>query len=113
MRGLVVVGRRIRMVFDMRVFVVGRWVVLLLGIAGAVGLSPVAVQACSVCGGSAIGTDPGSGFNSSILFLLTMPYAVVGAIAGWLIYSYWRASGNRRERTRMPYVASLEKESEG
>jgi hypothetical protein len=59
-------------------------------------LMPAAGHACSVCGGGAMGTDPGTGFNTSIAFLLAMPYVVVGAIAGWLLYRYRRASGERR-----------------
>ena len=30
----------------------------------------------------------GSGFNWSILFLMAVPYAVVGAVGGWLFYRY-------------------------
>lgn len=82
-----------------RIYVIGLF--LLLGIAGVSMFSPVAAQACAVCGGAAIGTDPGTGFNSSILFLLSMPYVVLGAIAGWLIYTYRRASG-RREGSGIP-----------
>jgi hypothetical protein len=59
-------------------------------------LIPAAGHACSVCGGAAMGTDPGTGFNTSIAFLLAMPYVVVGVIAGWLLYRYRRASAQRR-----------------
>lgn len=83
---------------------------ILSGIAAAGLSSPMVAQACSVCGGNAIGTDPGAGFNSSILFLLSMPYAVVGVIAGWLMYRYWRGSGDRRKRPLGPYAATMEKE---
>ncbi|MFQ5990626.1 MAG: hypothetical protein ACE5K9_12000 [Candidatus Methylomirabilales bacterium] len=84
---------------------------LALAISAAVLLSFAAANACSVCGGKAIGTDPGAGFNSSILFLLSMPYAVAGVIAGWLIYTYWRAAGRRRKRPPVPSTASIEAES--
>ncbi len=81
----------------------------LSGIAAA-GLSfPMVAQACSVCGGNTIGTDPGAGLNTSILFLLSMPYAVVGVIAGWLMYSYWRGSAHRRKKPLGPYAAAMEK----
>ena len=62
----------------------------------AVGGGPAVGYACSVCGGSAMGTDPGAGFNVSLLFLMAMPYVVVGAIGGWLLYTHRRASGRRR-----------------
>ncbi|MFQ5989472.1 MAG: hypothetical protein ACE5K9_06120 [Candidatus Methylomirabilales bacterium] len=88
-----------------------RWAVVVLTIVGAAVVGPVTALACSVCGGNAIGTDPGAGFNSSILFLLSMPYAVFGVIAGWLIYRYWRGSGHRRKSTPIPYPASIEKQS--
>ena len=81
----------------------------LSGIAAAGLSSPMVAHACSVCGGNAMGTDPGAGFNSSILFLLSMPYAVVGVIAGWLMYSYWRGSGTRRKRPLRTYTAAMEK----
>ncbi|MFQ5839385.1 MAG: hypothetical protein ACE5HK_01525 [Candidatus Methylomirabilales bacterium] len=60
-----------------------------------------------------MGTDPGAGFNWSILFLLAMPYAVVGAIAGWLIYTYWCASDHRQKDVPVHYLVSMEKEGEG
>lgn len=74
-----------------------RFLLGLMGIAGAVALGPSAAHACSVCGGPAVGTDPGTGFHSSILFLLSMPYVVVGVIVGWLIYVHRRAV-RRQER---------------
>jgi len=70
----------------------------LVGIAGAVALSPWAAHACSVCGGPAVGTDPGTGFDSSFLFLLAMPYVVVGAIVGWLIYLHRRAARRQKQQ---------------
>ncbi len=62
-------------------------------------LIPAAGQACSVCGGAAMGTDAGTGFNTSLFFLIAMPYVVVGAIAGWLLHRYRRDS---RKRGRAP-----------
>ena len=111
-RELLAVGQCIRTVLDAGGSAMRRFAVLALVILGAVVRSPFTAQACSVCGGAALGTDPGAGFNSSILFLLTMPFAVVGVIAGWLIYAYWRASGRREKRTIVPYVAPIQKESE-
>jgi Na+/proline symporter len=66
-----------------------------MGVAALL-LIPAAGHACSVCGGAAMGTDPGNGFNTSIAFLLAMPYVVVGVIAAWLLYRYRRASRQRR-----------------
>ena len=91
--------------------VIRRCALLAPAISVAVLLSFAIANACSVCGGKAIGTDPGAGFNSSILFLLSMPYAVGGLIAGWLIYTYWRASGRRRKGAPVPSTASIETES--
>lgn len=92
--------------------VIMTWVVHALGIAAAVMLNPGTAQACSVCGGSALGTDPGTGFNSSILFLLAMPYLVVGVIGGWLIYSYRRGTGSREKKDVRPPPSWTQKESE-
>ncbi len=69
-------------------------------------LIPAVGHACSVCGGAAMGTDAGTGFNTSLFFLIAMPYVVVGAIAGWLLYRYWRASGRRR-RAPAQHLTSL------
>jgi hypothetical protein len=52
-------------------------------------------QACAVC---ITGTDNsaiGDAFNLSLLFLMAAPYVVVGSIAGWLFYAYWRAPKKR------------------
>lgn len=75
-----------------------RYRIFVLGVAAAVVLSPYTAQACSVCGGAAIGTDPGTGFNTSILFLLSMPFLVVGLIGGWLIYTFRSGSGRQQKR---------------
>lgn len=91
--------------------VIRRCALLALAVSVVVLVSFAIASACSVCGGKAIGTDPGAGFNSSILFLLSMPYAVAGVIAGWLIYTYWRAAGRRRKRAPVPSTASIETES--
>ncbi len=95
-----------------RRFVMNPWAVLVLGIGAIVMLSPWTAQACSVCGGSALGTDPGTGFNSSILFLLAMPYVVVGAIGGWLIYTYRRGVGTEGKKGVRPPLTWTQKESE-
>ena len=54
-------------------------------------LFPIAAHACAVCLTGAGTNDPvADAFNSSVLFLMAMPYAVVGSIAGWLFYNYRR-----------------------
>jgi hypothetical protein len=53
-----------------------------------------------------MGTDAGTGFNTSLFFLIAMPYVVVGAIAGWLLYRYRRASRQRR-RAPAQHLTSL------
>ncbi len=39
-----------------------------------------------------MGTGPA--FNWSILFLMAAPYAIVGALGGWIFYRYRRGSGS-------------------
>ena len=57
---------------------------------------PTAVQACAVCLTGAAGADPvADAFNWSILFLMAMPYTVVGSIGGWLFYAHRRAAEKR------------------
>jgi hypothetical protein len=49
-----------------------------------------AAQGCAMCA-TALGSpdDPHArGFYYSILLLISAPYAVVGSIAGWLVYRY-------------------------
>lgn len=70
----------------------------ILALAGAVAIPvfPVVAAACAVCLTGASADDPtASAFNWSVMFLIMMPYSVVGSIAGWLFYSHWRAVKNR------------------
>lgn len=97
MRKSVAMRGRIHTVVKTGVSVFGRCRIVVSGVAAAVVLSPYTAQACSVCGGAAIGTDPGTGFNTSILFLLSMPFLVVGLIGGWLIYMS-RSVSDRQQR---------------
>lgn len=69
---------------------------LLAAIAGVMPAHGVA-HACAVCGHSTTPGDPlGQGFYWGMLFLLAMPFAVVGTIGGWLAYWYWRAGRSGR-----------------
>jgi hypothetical protein len=62
---------------------------LLLG--AALGL-PELAQACAVCVGSD-GSDPVvDAFKWSVLFMMATPYAVFGAIGGWIYYRYRRSA---------------------
>ncbi|TMA13418.1 MAG: hypothetical protein E6J89_01465 [Deltaproteobacteria bacterium] len=74
-----------------------RRVVLLVALGLALVLIvPAVTFACSVCLGGADGYDPlTDAFNWSVLFLMAMPYAVVGSIAGWIFYSYRSAVKKR------------------
>jgi hypothetical protein len=50
---------------------------------------PALALACSVCLGGADGNDPlTDAFNWSVLFLMAMPYAIVGSIGGWIFYRH-------------------------
>ncbi|MGH7774702.1 MAG: hypothetical protein ACREQA_20960 [Candidatus Binatia bacterium] len=76
---------------------------------------PIAVQACAVCltGGSA--DDPlTDAYNWSVLFLMAMPYAVVGSVGGWLFYNHRRAAkkhGGPKKRAPVLRLAWTHKES--
>jgi len=57
---------------------------------------PARAQACAMCG-SALANDPlGRAFSWSILFMMAMPYTVIGAAGAWLYYMHRRAPGRRR-----------------
>ena len=59
-------------------------------------LIPVAAQACPVCVGPSSGDPTAPGFYWGILFLMTMPFVVVGSIALWLAYVNRRAYGRKK-----------------
>jgi hypothetical protein len=57
---------------------------------------PSAAQSCAMCG-SALSDDPlGRAFSWSILFMMAVPYTVVGAAGAWLYYMHRRAPGRHR-----------------
>jgi hypothetical protein len=62
-------------------------------------LSPVAAHACAVCFGSSPDDPFSRGLNWGILFMMTMPFTIVGVIGGWLFYMYrpWRRGTPRSE----------------
>ena len=58
---------------------------------------PSIVNACSVCLTGA--NDPtADAFNWSVIFLMAMPYTVVGSIAGWLFFSYRRSAAKQKKQ---------------
>ena len=60
-------------------------------------LIPIDVQACPLCVESLKDSNLGRGFNTSILFLLMMPFALVGSIGGGLYFYVRRHSQSRQE----------------
>jgi len=66
--------------------------------------------ACAVClSGSGDGAD---GYNASLLFLMSTPYLVVGAIAGGLVVTYRRAQ-RRREQAEDGMTSGWNQEESG
>ena len=63
-------------------------------------LIPFAVQACPLCVEALEGSELGRGFNTSILFLLMMPFALVGSIGGGLFF-YARRHSRSGEKQHM------------
>ncbi len=78
---------------------------LLLGTAVIVLLIPLTVQACPLCVDALKGSELGRGFNTSILFLLLMPFALVGSIGGGL-YLFIRRHSRSRLKQRNYATAS-------
>jgi hypothetical protein len=78
-----------------------RWGWGIVGVATVLAVLPVAAWACAVCfdGDDALAR----GLNVSILFLLSMPYAIVGAIGGVVYVVHKRAQRQGRpERAATP-----------
>ena len=61
----------------------------IMGLATVIALLPVAAWACAVCfeGDDALAR----GLNMSILFLMSMPFAIFGSIFGTVYLTYKRA----------------------
>jgi hypothetical protein len=56
-------------------------------------------QGCSMCATYLSGNDPRSdAFKVSIMFLMAMPFVVVGCAGGWILWMYRR---QRRQPLRM------------
>ena len=73
-----------------------RWGRRAIGLATALTLLPVASWACAVCfeGDDALAR----GLNMSILFLMSMPFAIFGSIFGTVYITYRRAQRHARQR---------------
>ncbi|MBI2358056.1 MAG: hypothetical protein HYV04_03980 [Deltaproteobacteria bacterium] len=80
-------------------------------------LVPTVADACAVCLTGASGGDRmADAYGWSVLFLMGMPYAILGSVAGWIFYVHRRASKERstvKDKARVYHLASIQKESEG
>ena len=65
-------------------------------------------QGCAMCATYLDGRDSRSdAFKTSILFLMSMPFLVVGTVGGWILWMY------RRDRPRPPALRVLRADREG
>jgi hypothetical protein len=71
--------------------------------------SETLAQGCAMCATYLSGaTDPRAyGFKVSIMFLMAMPFVVVGSAGGWILWMH------RRSRVRRPSLYVLHPEGEG
>ena len=68
-------------------------------VAAAVGaLLPVDAHACSVCWDLSSNDLSSRAMSWSILFLMAMPFTIVGSIGGWLVYKYRHSSKVERRQ---------------
>jgi hypothetical protein len=65
--------------------------------------------ACAVCLGGGDGVS--DGYNASVLFLMSTPYLVVGAIIGGLVLTYRRAQKQPKQDGETMTVAWKQEES--
>lgn len=84
----------------------------LVGGWAALASVPMISHACSVCLTGA-GDPTADAFNASVFFLMAMPYAVVGSIAGGLIFVYRRALKRRDKAEGAQPVVHLTWKREG
>lgn len=65
-------------------------------------------QGCAMCATYLNGQDPRSdAFKASILFLMSMPFVVVGSVGAWFFWMY------RRNRPSYPALQVLRAEQKG
>ena len=70
--------------------------------------APGAARAqCAMCEGSAAaGSDSGASYNHSTLFMLSMPYLLLGGIGGYVVYAF------RRSRNGAPAAPEIDSPTE-
>ena len=77
-------------------------------------LSYSAAHACAVCVGGGADDPLTDAFNWSVLFLMAMPYSVLGSIGAFLFYSYRRSAKQANDpsaRTTIVPLTWIHKES--
>lgn len=87
---------------------------LLLLVATAPVLFQSAAHACAVCVSGADNDPLTDAFNWSVIFLMAMPYTVLGSIGAFLFYNYRRSAkkaGEQSERTTIVPLTWIQKES--
>lgn len=81
-----------------------KWILWSSAVATVLMTNPRAADACAVCVTGA-GDPTADAFNWSVLFLMAMPYLVVGSIGGGLFYTYRRTAAKREQaQTAEPLV---------
>ena len=88
---------------------VHRWGRGVVGLATVLTLLPVAAWACAVCWD---GESPlARALNTSILFLMSMPFLIGGTIVSTLYVAHKRAQGQRWPRLVIKSLVGTQKES--
>jgi hypothetical protein len=76
------------------------WVAAIAAMVAVVA-QPAAVlaQGCAMCKTMVGGPgDPlGVGINTSILFMMSMPFVMTGSVGAWIAYMYWRGGTSERD----------------
>lgn len=79
-------------------------------------LAPNAAEACAVCLTAASeGDRTADAYNWSVLFLMGMPYTILGSVGGWIFYAHRRAAKKRsgpKSKARVYQLGWSQKESE-
>ena len=70
-------------------------IALLAFLAICVSVAPHVAQGCPMCEAAVDGAKDqlGRGLNVSIAFMMSMPFALLGSVGGWLFYMNWRERG--------------------
>ena len=68
-----------------------KWAMLAVVLVVALAAGGSAFAQCAMCEGSAAaGSDGGAAYNSSTLFMLAVPYLLLGGIGGYVVWSFRR-----------------------